>query len=65
MDPQQRVMLKVAHQALENAGYAPDVTPTFARDTFACYIAVATHDYVENLRNDIDVYYLPGTKEAS
>ena len=65
MDPQQRVMLKVAHQALENAGYAPDSTLASARETFACYIAVATHDYVENLRNDIDVYYTPGTKETS
>ncbi len=64
MDPQQRVMLKVAHRALESAGYAPDSTPAFAKDTFACYIAVATHDYIENLGYDIDVYYMPGTREA-
>lgn len=60
MDPQQRLMLKVAHRALESSGYAPDSTKTFAKETFACYIAVATSDYVENLREDIDVYYLPG-----
>lgn len=62
MDPQQRMMLKVAHRALENAGYAPDSTPTSARDTFACYVAAATHDYIENLRDEIDLHYCPGTR---
>lgn len=64
MDPQQRVMLTTVHRALENAGYVPDSTPSFARETFGCFIGNATLDYTDNLRNDIDVYYSPGTLRA-
>ncbi|EPQ54389.1 polyketide beta-ketoacyl-synthase [Gloeophyllum trabeum ATCC 11539] len=64
MDPQQRVLLHVAYEALENAGYVPNATETFAQDSFGCYIGVATNDYVQNLRNDIDVYYSTGTLRA-
>lgn len=60
MDPQQRVMLQTAYRALEDAGYVPDSTPSFARQTFACYIGNATLDYTENLRDEIDVYYSTG-----
>jgi acyl transferase domain-containing protein len=60
MDPQQRILLHVAYEALEDAGYVPDSTPTFLRDTFGCYIGAATHDYVHNLRQNIDVYYATG-----
>ncbi|KIJ60216.1 polyketide synthase [Hydnomerulius pinastri MD-312] len=64
MDPQQRVLLHTAYEALENAGYVPDATPSFRRDTFGCYIGAATQDYVENLRTDIDIHYSPGTLKA-
>ncbi|KAH9896595.1 ketoacyl-synt-domain-containing protein [Cubamyces lactineus] len=64
MDPQQRVLLKTAYRALESAGYCPDATPTFDRDAFATFIGVATNDYVQNLRNDVDVYYATGTLQA-
>lgn len=60
MDPQQRILLQVGYQALENAGYVPDATSTFNPDTFGCFIGAATHDYAQNLRNDIDVYYSTG-----
>lgn len=60
MDPQQRILLQVTYEALEDAGYIPDATPTFSRDTFGCYIGAATHDYVHNLRQNIDVYYTTG-----
>jgi acyl transferase domain-containing protein len=60
MDPQQRILLHVAYEALEDAGYTPGTTPTFSRDTFGCYIGAATHDYVHNLGQNIDVYYAPG-----
>lgn len=60
MDPQQRVLLQTAYRALEDAGYVPDTTPSFARDTFGCWIGNATLDYVDNLRSDIDVYYSTG-----
>lgn len=64
IDPQQRVLLQTAYRALEDAGYVPDSTPSFARDTFGCFVGSATLDYVENLRADIDVYYSPGTLRA-
>lgn len=60
MDPQQRLLLQVSYHALENAGYVSGATPTFNPDTFATYVGVATNDYVQNLRNDIDVYYSTG-----
>jgi acyl transferase domain-containing protein len=60
MDPQQRILLQVAYEALENAGYVPDSTPTWLTDTVGCYIGVATHDYIQNLRDEIDVYYSTG-----
>ncbi len=60
MDPQQRVLLRVAHNALENAGYVPKATPTFDPESFGTFIGVTTNEYVENLRDDVDVYYSTG-----
>jgi acyl transferase domain-containing protein len=60
MDPQQRVLLHTAYEALEDSGYVPNATPTSQPETFGCYIGVATGDYVQNLRDDIDVYYSTG-----
>ncbi|KAG6872570.1 hypothetical protein C0995_008721 [Termitomyces sp. Mi166 len=64
MDPQQRVLLHTAYQALEDSGYVPNSTSTSRPESFGCYIGVATHDYLQNLRDDIDVYYSPGTLKA-
>ncbi|KAI0055306.1 polyketide synthase [Artomyces pyxidatus] len=64
MDPQARVLLHTAYEAMEDAGYVPHATPTFAPESIGCYIGVATGDYVQNLRNDIDVYYSTGTLRA-
>ncbi|KAG6855991.1 Type I Iterative PKS [Tephrocybe sp. NHM501043] len=64
MDPQQRVLLHTAYEALEDSGYVPNATPTSRPENFGCYIGVATHDYLQNLRDDIDVYYSPGTLKA-
>ncbi|PCH42158.1 ketoacyl-synt-domain-containing protein [Wolfiporia cocos MD-104 SS10] len=64
MDPQQRVLLHVAYHALEDAGYVPNATPTFDPETFGVYVGLATNDYVQNLRNEIDVYYTTGTMAA-
>jgi acyl transferase domain-containing protein len=60
MDPQQRILLQTAYEALENCGYVPNDTASFQQQTFGCYIGSATHDYLQNLRDDIDVYYSTG-----
>lgn len=60
MDPQQRVLLHVSYHALENAGYVPHATRTFDPGSFGCYVGVATNDYVQNLRQDVDVHYSTG-----
>ncbi|TDL16946.1 ketoacyl-synt-domain-containing protein, partial [Rickenella mellea] len=64
MDPQQRVLLQVSYHALENAGYVPHATRTFDPGSVGCYVGVATNDYVQNLRQDVDVHYSPGTIPA-
>ncbi|KAF8330663.1 putative polyketide synthase [Amanita rubescens] len=64
MDPQQRILLHTAYEALEDAGYVPNSTPTFRPHRFGCFIGVATHDYVHNLKDEIDVYYSTGTLGA-
>ncbi|KAI1132517.1 hypothetical protein F5Y10DRAFT_293615 [Nemania abortiva] len=61
MDPQHRLLLQAAVEALEDSGYHPDSTPSFQRKTFGVFVGVATNDYVDNLRQEIDVYYSPGT----
>lgn len=60
MDPQQRILLHTAQAALDDAGYVRDSTPTFQRATMGCYVGLATGDYTDNLRDDIDLYYSPG-----
>ncbi|KAJ6485560.1 putative polyketide synthase [Mycena sanguinolenta] len=64
MDPQQRILLHTAYEALEDSGYVPNATPTSRPETFGCYIGVATEDYVQNIRDEIDVYYSTGTLRA-
>ena len=65
MDPQQRLLLHTAYEALEDAGYVPNATPSFQQATFGCYIGVATHDYAQNLKDSIDVYYNTGKRARS
>lgn len=60
MDPQQRILLHTAQSALDDAGYVRDGSPSFQRKSMGCYIGVATGDYVDNLRDSIDVFYSPG-----
>ena len=64
MDPQQRLLLQAALDALEDAGYQADSTETFLRESFGVFVGVATGDYVDNLREQPDVYYSPGTLRA-
>ncbi|PCD27864.1 hypothetical protein FGRA07_03003 [Fusarium graminearum] len=64
MDPQQRILLHTAQDALEDAGYVADSTPSSQRATTGCYIGLATGDYTDNLRDDIDAFYPSGTLRA-
>ena len=65
MDPQQRVLLHTTYEALENAGYVPNATPSFQRERIGCWVGAATRDYVQNLRNDVDIYYSTGESSQS
>ncbi|KAJ3580046.1 hypothetical protein NPX13_g523 [Xylaria arbuscula] len=64
MDPQQRLLLQAAFEALEDSGYSPDSTPTFQRESFGVFAGVATGDYTDNLRQNVDVHYSTGTLRA-
>ncbi|KAH8830354.1 polyketide beta-ketoacyl-synthase [Flagelloscypha sp. PMI_526] len=64
MDPQHRILLQVSHEALEHAGWVRNATPTSSPERVGCFIGGATHDYRQNLRNNIDVHYSPGTLGA-
>ncbi|KAL9079385.1 MAG: hypothetical protein Q9157_001731 [Trypethelium eluteriae] len=46
MDPQQRMLLEAAYQAVESSGYFGDPTPP---EDIGCYIGVATQDYHDNI----------------
>lgn len=43
LDPQQRMLLEVAWEALENSGYPPD---EFSRSRTAVYVGAMNHDYL-------------------
>ncbi|EED12747.1 polyketide synthase, putative [Talaromyces stipitatus ATCC 10500] len=64
MDPQQKLLLQGAVSALDDAGYVPYSTPSYNPETMACYVGIATEDYVQNLNSEIDVYYSTGTLRA-
>ncbi len=62
MDPQQRITLELAWEALESAGYAPT---ELAGSRVGVYIGVSTTDYVRMRqqfgdRTDVDAYQLVG-----
>ena len=61
MDPQQRILLHVAHEALDNAGYVPDSTQSWKREGFGCFIGAATGEWADCLREQADLYHSTGT----
>ncbi|KAJ7824060.1 thiolase-like protein, partial [Mycena olivaceomarginata] len=64
MDPQQRVLPHTAYLTLEDAGYVPGATPSWTPERVGVYVGVATGDWVQNLREEVDVYYSTGTLRA-
>lgn len=62
IDPQQRLVLEVAWEALENAGIAPD---RLANSLTGVFIGITTNDYAQLVKQssglDMDVYSATGT----
>lgn len=48
MDPQQRVLLQVAYESMESAGYC-GWQPTELSQDIGCYVGVGSEDYTENV----------------
>jgi hypothetical protein len=64
MDPQQRVSLQVAYEAMESAGYYSLRSDEFDREV-GCYIGVANDDYDCNVASHpISAFSLAGTLRA-
>ncbi|KAJ7749514.1 thiolase-like protein [Mycena maculata] len=61
MDTQQHILLHTVYEALEDSGYVPNASRP---ETIGCYIGVATGDYIQNLSDEIDVYYSTGESTA-
>ena len=60
VDPTQRLLLMVAYEALEKAGYSDD-----HGRRIGTFFGQATDDYREtNAGQDIDLYYVPGGMRA-
>ncbi|ETS64441.1 hypothetical protein PaG_01298 [Moesziomyces aphidis] len=64
MDPQHRLFLMTAHEALEAAGYAPNKTPTNRRELVGTFYAGTHDDYRDNASADIGSYLITGNGRA-
>lgn len=61
MDPQQRLCLQVAYEAMESSGYCGLRSDEFGRDV-GCYIGVANDDYCDNVASHpVNAFALTGT----
>ena len=61
MDPQQRLCLEVAYEAMESAGYYGLRSDEFERD-IGCYIGSANDDYMDNVASHpVSAFSLTGT----
>ena len=61
MDPQQRLCLEVAYEAMETAGYYGLRSNEFDRDV-GCYIGSANDDYFDNVASHpVNAFSLPGS----
>nr|WJZ49100.1 non-reducing polyketide synthase [Calonarius rufo-olivaceus] len=66
MDVQQKLLLHVAHEALEDAGYSGvEDGSAFDPSTFGVYVATATDEVIQDPRDyDTDIYHLVRTERA-
>ncbi|KAJ5714630.1 polyketide synthase [Penicillium malachiteum] len=64
-DPQQRLALVTAYEALELAGYVPGQTPSTQMERIGSFYGQTTDDYKDvNVVQDIDTYYVSGVIRA-
>ena len=64
MDPQQRLALQVAYEALESSGYC-NPTPTSSGVDVGCYLGVGSVDYEDNIAShDANAFAATGTLRA-
>lgn len=64
-DPQQRLALVTAYEALEMSGYVPNRTPSTQLDRIGSFYGQTTDDYKDvNVVQDIDTYYVSGVIRA-
>lgn len=65
MDPQQRILLEVTWEALENGGFAPD---KLAGSSTGVYVGLSTYDYSQMVFKtgsmDVDAYFSSGTAHS-
>ncbi|KAJ5991549.1 hypothetical protein N7522_011756 [Penicillium canescens] len=64
-DPQQRLALVTAYEALEMAGYVPGRTSSTQMERIGTFFGQTTDDYKDvNVVQEIDTYYVPGVVRA-
>lgn len=64
MDPQQRVALQVAYEAMESAGYLGWQPNGLSRD-IGCYVGVGSEDYTENVASrNANAFSITGTLQS-
>lgn len=64
-DPQQRLALVTAYEALEMAGYVPNATPSTQLDRVGTFYGQTTDDYKDlNTSQDISTYYVSSVIRA-
>lgn len=64
MDPQQRLVLQVAYEALESSGYC-STTPASIEADVGCYLGVGSVDYEDNIAShDANAFAATGTLRA-
>ena len=63
-DPGHRLMTLACYEALEQAGYVPNVCPTFDTKRIGCFMGASSDDYRENASSNISSYFITGNIRA-
>nr|BAW18768.1 topopyrone polyketide synthase [Phoma sp. BAUA 2861] len=65
VDPAQRLALMTAYEAMENAGFVPDMTTSSQSDRVGVFYGTTSNDWGEtNSSQNVDTYYIPGSCRA-